>query len=92
MTASAFSRCEVYEDGLSMSPFCHDTAEAHDGGVGEEDTEDQFGSPERLEISSIRIGWDGGCGGLGTYDIDVTAQPRPAAALHMRLPGAWSAL
>lgn len=31
-----------------MSAFCHDTDVDHGGAVGEEDTEDQVGSPERL--------------------------------------------
>jgi hypothetical protein len=31
-----------------MSPFCQDTADAHGGGFGEDDTEDQLGVPERL--------------------------------------------
>lgn len=31
-----------------MSPFCQDTAVAHEGGLGEEVIEDQLGSPERL--------------------------------------------
>jgi hypothetical protein len=32
-----------------MSPFAQVTEEDHSGGVGEEVTEDQEGSPERLE-------------------------------------------
>lgn len=46
-----------------MSPFCQETDEDHDGGVGEEDMEDQFGSPERLgsdlAIDCACYGWGG---------------------------------
>lgn len=31
-----------------MSPFSQDTEVDHEGGVGEEDTEDHCGTPERL--------------------------------------------
>ena len=30
-----------------MSPFCHETEEAHEGRSGEDVTDDQLGSPER---------------------------------------------
>jgi len=33
-----------------MSPFCHDTDLDHDGGSGDEVTEDHVGSPERLQL------------------------------------------
>jgi len=47
MTASAPSRCCVYDDGSKTSPFCHDTSVLQSGGLGEDETEDQCGVPER---------------------------------------------
>ena len=35
-----------------MSPFCHEIFSAQSGGVGEEETEDQWGVPERdIEVT-----------------------------------------
>lgn len=65
MTASAPSRCCVYDAGSSMSPFCHEIFSAQSGGVGEEETEDQWGVPERLEKVRDMCGrGDDGWGGV----------------------------
>lgn len=75
MTASAFSRWEVYVEGFRISPRCHDTFVDHDGAVGEDDTEDHLGSPERLcrvQLGNCAVV----CHGAATHDIEVTAHPR----------------
>lgn len=41
-----------------MSPFSQETLEAHSGGLGEAETEDQCGVPERLE-QVLDGGWVG---------------------------------
>jgi len=51
-TALAEARWELYVVGLSMSPVAQVTDLDHGGGSGEEETEDQLGSPERLRIIS----------------------------------------
>lgn len=52
-TALAEARWELYVVGLSMSPVAQVTDLDHGGGSGEEETEDQLGSPERLiEVTS----------------------------------------
>jgi hypothetical protein len=56
ITASAPSRCFVYDSGSSISPFCHDTLSDQSGGVCEEETEDQCGVPERLGSGQQRLG------------------------------------
>lgn len=47
----------------------------HDGAVGDDDTDDHLGSPERLW--TVQLG-DFGIGGYGTatHEIEVTAHPR----------------
>lgn len=65
-----------------MSAFCQETSLDQEGGVEEEVTTDQVGSPERLVVSDHMIC----CVQRSVYLIDVTSQPRAQAALQMRLP------
>ena len=52
-TASAPFSKVLYVDGFSMSAFCHETDLDHDGGMDDDVTEDQTGSPDRLkEVTS----------------------------------------
>lgn len=53
-TASAFLRCELYVEGLKMSPFAHVTDLDQGGGSEDEVTADHDGSPERLSYVSFR--------------------------------------
>jgi len=48
ITASAPPSNELYVEGLRTSAFSQKTFFDHSGGLGEEETEDQLGSPERL--------------------------------------------
>lgn len=42
----------MYDAGSKMSPFCHETFSAQSGGEGDEETEDQWGVPERdIEVT-----------------------------------------
>lgn len=70
MTASAPSRCCVYDAGSSMSPFCHEIFSAQSGGFGEEETEDQWGMPERL--GRVRDMWKGECGFGGEGVVTIS--------------------
>jgi hypothetical protein len=72
-----------------MSPFFQDTEVDHEGAVEEDVTADQFGSPERLQLLTHGQLVVHKC---ISYDIEVTAHPRCAAALQMRLPGAHVSL
>jgi hypothetical protein len=67
-----------------MFAFCHRTDLDHSGAVGEEVTEDQVGSPERLAQSVLEKKDE--TRGRG-YLMEVTSHPRETAALQMRLPG-----
>ena len=61
-TASDEARSAVYVDGFRMSPFAQVTEVDHDGGLGDEVTEDQDGSPERLRLSGNRVAYSEGVG------------------------------
>ncbi len=54
-TASVFLRWEVYVVGLRMSPLAQVTDLDHCGGLGEDVTEDQEGSPERLNTLAVGL-------------------------------------
>ena len=75
-------------EGSRISPFSHATDVDQDGGVGDEVTEDHWGAPERLRVEhQIHESSKAVLLGMNlTYAMEVTAQPRWAAALHMRLP------
>lgn len=70
-----------------MSPFSQATESAQEGAVGEAVIEDHCGVPERLGWGFVLEEAFIEGEGANAYDIEVTAQPRLAAALHMRLPG-----
>jgi hypothetical protein len=67
-----------------MSPFSQETEDDHGGAVGEEVMLDHWGAPERLEERWLSQLYN--VVRREAYDMDVTAQPRWAAALQMRLP------
>jgi hypothetical protein len=81
-TASASLSRGWYVAGLRMSADFQETDVDHGGALGDEDTADQVGSPERLEY--IREAWNCSIGLF--YLIEVTSQPRATADLHIREP------
>lgn len=53
-TASASFSIGLYVVGLRRSAFCHDTDLDQGGGLGEDVTDDQTGSPDRLMETTVQ--------------------------------------
>lgn len=70
-----------------MSAFCHDTSRDHGGGLGDEVTADQDGSPDRLCKMRSWTKEQSSCAfSSNAHLIEVTSHPRELAALHILLP------
>ena len=76
----------MYVIGFRMSARAQLTELDHGGAVGEAVTEDQLGSPERLERWSELLSDFRRDRMRADYLMDVTSQPRATAYLHIREP------